>query len=123
MTGRTYLLILFYLRNGQFGCRYFYYYCFVIIVFIAFIIGCGCVCYDCENNRQKNSYAMDNLVVVIFIIVVLLLLLSFISLLGAIVFVFVMKMTVSFTHSTNLLLSSSTHYIFCIHNLNSLSAK
>ena len=68
-----------------------------------------CVCYDCENNRQKKSYAMDNLVVVIFIIVVLLLLLSFISLLGAVVFIFVMKMKVSFTHSTNLLF---VHAIF-----------
>ena len=36
---------------------------------------------------------MDSLVVVIFIIAVLLLLLSFISLLGSVVFVFVMKMT------------------------------
>ena len=52
---------------------------------------------------------MDYLVVVIFIIVVLLLLLSFISLLGAVVFIFVMKMKVSFIHSTNLLF---VHAIF-----------
>ena len=62
---------------------------------------------------------MENLVVVIFISVVLLLLLSFISLLGADVFVFVIKMTVSFNHSTNLLLSSGTRRV--LHAISSAS--